>query len=49
MGTSLLSRYPEVLTLEEQTIDEGKLWKLVENDKYYGKKVVEAKLQRVKA
>lgn len=28
--TSVLSRYPEVLTLEEQTIDEGKLWELVE-------------------
>ena len=28
--TSVLSRYPEVLTLEEQTIDEEKLWELVE-------------------
>ena len=25
-----LSRYPDVLTVEEQTIDEGKLWELVE-------------------
>lgn len=28
--TSVLSRYPEVFTLEEQTINEGKLWELVE-------------------
>lgn len=28
--TSVLSRYPDVLTLEEQTIDEGELWALVE-------------------
>ncbi len=27
---SVLSRYPEVFTLEEQTIDEKELWKLVE-------------------
>lgn len=27
---SCLSRYPEVLTMEEQTIDEEKLWKLLE-------------------
>jgi uncharacterized protein (TIGR00255 family) len=27
---TLLSRYPDVFTLEEQTIDEGKLWELVE-------------------
>lgn len=28
---SALSRYPEVFTLEEQTIDEKELWELVEN------------------
>lgn len=28
--TSVLSRYPEVFTLEEQTLDDGKLWELVE-------------------
>jgi uncharacterized protein (TIGR00255 family) len=28
--TSVLSRYPDVFTIEEQTIDEGKLWELVE-------------------
>ena len=27
---SALSRYPEVLTMEEQTVDEEKLWKLLE-------------------
>ncbi|MBP3470208.1 MAG: YicC family protein [Lachnospiraceae bacterium] len=27
---STLSRYPEVFTMEEQTIDEGKLWELLE-------------------
>ncbi|TAH74777.1 MAG: YicC family protein [Anaerolineaceae bacterium] len=27
---TVLSRYPDVFTLEEQTIDEGKLWELVE-------------------
>lgn len=27
---SVLSRYPEVLTLEEQTLDEDELWKLLE-------------------
>lgn len=28
--TTVLSRYPDVFTLEEQTIDEAKLWELVE-------------------
>jgi len=28
--TSLLSRFPEVFTLEEQSADEGKLWEMVE-------------------
>lgn len=27
---TVLSRYPDVFTLEEQTLDEGKLWELVE-------------------
>jgi uncharacterized protein (TIGR00255 family) len=41
-----LSRYPEVLTLEEQTIDEEELWKMVESAmKEACEKFVETRIQ----
>lgn len=42
---SMLSRYPEVLVLEEQVTDEEKLWNLVEKSiRFAAKKLVESRI-----